>query len=517
MSNFQDLPICYVEPDAVDRSTSIYINFTKLLGTDLCSFSEDIEEDICLFSLRKKSNYVKCANMLLEVVDLVFSEKPSLALSYLVIKTKILGNTPPRNGNFYNEVEFAEDLVNMCNNPALMGILSNHIDTEYDKLKKLDSESSSANIELQFTDDHARALLKSSYLIKFVIPLITEYMHQNGMKQAKRLILDTYLGLIKLYSEDKYDIANKLYKLTESRVKTTTYSDSVMWNYLENIGETSFTKIQQFFRTLIIDIIPKLDCTKGTIGFIHSALVQQLKFAFSQKYEFSYSPTTISYLDSDEINPFENLETVYQHDEGIEIMKELEILNLLKLERAKFGEIDERELDYYSNNVQYHNAQVYLVTLWYSKYTKGNYEIFAKCSHRQFVELLLFLYIRLESYNYTCLANTLISKAAYGGRKRHLPSKTFVSEVEKTKDYADLVNNVFSSIKERFEKNNLLFSVIESLVQDKYFFIPDYDEAIALDEVHLTEDNEESLEFMEIEIHQIGHEIVKLFEQLGRS
>ena len=138
-----------------------------------------------------------------------------------------------------------------------------------------------SNIELQFTVEHNKVIIRSSFMIKFIIPLIMEYLENYSEERSNdKIILDCFSVCFNANDEEGVDIKSKLFKIVSSRIKTTRYSDRPIWILLSNMSCTPDVQSNNFYRKILLDIVPKLSHNKNIISFIHVSLKQMLQFAF---------------------------------------------------------------------------------------------------------------------------------------------------------------------------------------------------------------------------------------------
>lgn len=92
------------------------------------------------------------------------------------------------------------------------------------------SYKSANNPQLQYNDDHAKALLVASILMNLCIPIITHFAHMRRVPDIDDYLMDIYDHI--LYAQPiacKVDIASKLYETSISNVNRNAKNNAVIW------------------------------------------------------------------------------------------------------------------------------------------------------------------------------------------------------------------------------------------------------------------------------------------------
>ena len=127
----------------------------------------------------------------------------------LRVKSEIMVN-PTTYDKF---IEYME-LIMSCGDNLLINIINNYVESNYslnlDKLtQQAKDKKRKVNTELQFSDEHAKALLKISYLYRVMIPMISVYFFYNkgSFNSIKSNIVELDDGeVMELSEDDVYEI-----------------------------------------------------------------------------------------------------------------------------------------------------------------------------------------------------------------------------------------------------------------------------------------------------------------------
>ena len=122
---------------------------------------------------------------------------------------------------------FIYDINRYIIQPSLIQKVFNMVDHNY-QLEL--SYKSANNPQLQYTDDHAKALLKASILMNMIIPLITHFAYTRRIGDIDEYLLDFYDYI--LYCPQlsaNVDITSKLYETSISNVNRNAKNNPVIW------------------------------------------------------------------------------------------------------------------------------------------------------------------------------------------------------------------------------------------------------------------------------------------------
>ena len=236
------------------------------------------------FEMNSKRNFKNLTPTILTTYqDIFLDEGEKLNDEYVIIfynllniKSKLMVNDSTSFEKFQEMI----DVITDSNDQLLIKAIDKFVEENYaldldkatqeakDKKKKI-------NEELQFSDEHARTLLKIAHLFRVMIPIISVYFTYNKSNFAKPTDLpddseDTedlqfeeinasiFAYLFEKFALNAEALRSKLYKLTYSRVSKTSYSDMRFWAAAKNQGITKETESLEIYKKLLTNAIPKL-------------------------------------------------------------------------------------------------------------------------------------------------------------------------------------------------------------------------------------------------------------------
>jgi hypothetical protein len=466
------------------------VSFDKYFGKE---YAKVAGKRFNLFNLTKKKTYKNISQKIVDAVKFVGDRSERFVYNYHKIKCVILGAwdldafisddddyvgeraiTLPQ---FYKAIDklFDEEVV---------AIISDHIDEIYEEQQQ--DETKVKNIELQFKTVHTKAVCKASFCMKLAIPLLLDFcdLQYKLIKEANpkaespinSFIFDCFIDILQKFSPKGIDLENKIFKLTESRVVATQYSDKIMWSCLRNSGVTAITTTRLQYKKLVYDILPKLEHNREIVSFLHTTLKNQIKFMFEQKFTFRFNPINTIDVDSDDgTNPFERIEQAYQHDEGLGLINKINVDSIIKkYQRELEYTPSKEEVQYYIENIKVNEMQRRIVSLIFQR-DMGKKEVINYASRSQYVRLLLLAEQALIQQELVVMSEIIMGIAHETDiiHKDTLTSKKFMIELLKSTSYKKL-NAKFDSISQRLSDSKLIISFIATLDKNKFSRIKKY-------------------------------------------
>lgn len=367
------------------------------------------------FELTSKRNFRNLAPTILETYqelflmdDGEFNEETALIFfNILNAKWKITVNSSDGKSTSYEEFIAMLDKIINDGNSLLIKKIGNFVEANYQlDLDKITQETrdkkKKVNEELQFSDAHAKDLLKIAYLYRVMIPLVSVYFVYNknnllsvpltddgtepkSEDNSEELELEEVNSKIFAYLFEHFAtkptaLRNKLYKLTYSRISKTAYSDKRFWTAAKNVGITKETEALDIYKKLLTNAIPKLLIQKdrNVISFLQSVVNNQIDFLFQNKFKHKLVPLTIEgnnkYStedeDDDDVSEFEKMELLTtRRDEGSYIIRKLNINDVVPKipEKFKVG-VDDSEVRALMKTLSRNSIQEGIVSMLTFKY-----------------------------------------------------------------------------------------------------------------------------------------------------
>ncbi|NNV04738.1 hypothetical protein, partial [Brevibacillus sp. MCWH] len=94
--------------------------------------------------------------------------------------------------------------------------------------------------QLEFTNEHAKIMMKISMSMKIMIPVLFHYINTHNVDKYKYPLFTFYENLFYMYSKD-IDIYNKLYITVEAKVKNNFSKNKTSWLQREILGVDPLT------------------------------------------------------------------------------------------------------------------------------------------------------------------------------------------------------------------------------------------------------------------------------------
>jgi hypothetical protein len=449
-----------------------------------------------LFEMSSKRNFKNLTGSILKTYEELFlegkrkfSEEHAIVLfDILNAKSKLMVS---ENTSYEDFVKIV-DSITTKHDRLLLKTVSEFVEKNYAlQLDKITEEAREArkkvNEELQFSDAHAKNLLKIAYLFRVMIPLISVYFTYNKSLFAKNeeeaksedfedMQFDEINASIfghlfervmepttKTKGEDKKRAANalrnKLYKLTYSRVSKTSYSDKRFWTTAKNQGITKDTVTLDIYKKLLVNAIPKLSIEgdRNIVSFFSSVVNNQIDFLFQNKFKYKYTSlgdTSEKYSDEDDDDSeYERLEIqMLRKDEGMYALRKLSIEKILKSIPERFGvEVSDAEVKTEVTFANRHSIQEKVVAMMTFKYFKDKSAV-KFLSFYQYTFLVLACRKYLEKHKFTLLPQILTASCEKHKERTNISGKRIRPMIQDSKKYKELFASKYRNFSEDIEK-----------------------------------------------------------------
>lgn len=126
----------------------------------------------------------------------------------------------------YNVSNFIFDINRYILQPSIFAKVENMVNINYGLEL---SYKSANNPQLQYTDDHAKSLMKASILMNLCIPLITHFAYIRKISDIDEYLLDIYDNILYGPHFQNIDIVSKLYETSISNVNRNAKNNAVIW------------------------------------------------------------------------------------------------------------------------------------------------------------------------------------------------------------------------------------------------------------------------------------------------
>lgn len=465
------------------------------------------------FEMSSKRNFKNLCAMILETYNELFLDEngeikeESELLFFRILKAKSDIMVAP--GTTYEKFkEYMENIIE-GGDRLLIHIIDDFVDQNYSlNLDKITQETKDkkrkVNSELQFTDEHAKELLKIAYLYRVMIPIISIYFYYNkgtfstigkavedvesteplSQEDIEEMEFDEVNSSIFAYLFDKFAknseaLRNKLYRLTFSGVSKTAYSDKRFWLAAKNVAITEKTEALEIYKKLLTNAIPKLsiDSDKNVVSFLQSVINNQVDFLFQNKFKYHFVPLgngeSSSYSTTDDnddsITEFERVEIQQSRkDEGRYLIRKLNIKEIIEIipEKMNVG-VSDAEVKDMMTKVKRNAIQEEIIALLTFKYFNDK-DALKFVSFYQYCYLLIACKKYLLNQKYVYLPMILTANCEKHRERVNISGKKVRPEILNSKKYKDLLAEKYPNFSEEIEKPflSIVGTVYSSVFKD---------------------------------------------------
>jgi hypothetical protein len=472
------------------------------------------------FELNSKRNFKNLAPMILETYNEIFLDEggrfnEDLALvlfNMLNAKSQIMVSNETT--SYESFIKLIDKITDDGNN-LLLDTISKYVDSNYslnldEVTEETKEKKKKVNEELQFSDAHAKTLLKIAYLYRILIPIISVYFTYNkdtfnssskieegdnnnsndeddeedNEEEApedmkfEEINSSIFAYLFEKFATNPKALRNKLYKLTYSRISKTAYSDKRFWTAAKNVAITKDTESLEIYKKLLTNAIPKLSLEKdkNVVSFLQSVINNQIDFLFQNKFKHKFTPlesTSTKYGDDDnddDVSEFEKMEIqVTRKDEGSYLLRKLNIDDVVKSIPEKFNVgVTDAEVKALLATLNRNSIQEEIVAMLTFKYFNDK-QALKFITFYQYCFLVIACKKYLEAHKYIYLPMILTANCEKHKERTNICGKKVRPEILSSKKYEDLFKAKYKNFSEDIEKPFLAFigTTYSSVFKDK--------------------------------------------------
>lgn len=464
-----------------DSGNIFGVAFDKIFDKDELKVFND-------FEMTAKRNFKNLSPQILETYQELFLDDDgkfdeNMALVFFNIlnaKSKILVKSTDGGTTSYEEFIEMIDKITDDGDKLLMNRIKDYVESNYalnlDKItQETKDKKKKVNEELQFSDSHAKDLLKIAYLYRVMIPIISVYFvyNKNNLisvsepiedeemqdENAEEMEFDEVNSKIFAYLFEKFArnpkaLRNKLYKLTYSRISKTAYSDKRFWTAAKNVSITKETEALEIYKKLLTNALPKLSiqADRNVISFLQSVINNQIDFLFQNKFKHKLIPLTMEGnnkygMDDDDDNntsEFEKMEILTtRKDEGSYVIRKLNIDDVVPRIPEKFNVgVDDAEVRNIMKKINRNSIQSGIISMLTFKYFNDK-DAIKYVSFYQYCYLLVACkkYLELKKFKY--LPRILTSVCEKHKERVNIVGKKVRPDILSSKKYIDLFNDKY--------------------------------------------------------------------------
>ena len=210
----------------------------------------------------------------------------------------------------YNIEQFMRDLNRYILQPSIFNKTRKMIEHNY-SLEL--SYKSANNPQLQYTDDHAKALLQVSLLMNLCIPIITHFAYTRKISDIDNFLLDVYDCIIYIF--DDVNLYSKLYETSISNVNRNAKNNAIIWAKQDIRGKDVVTHSLGTVKNIILNIMPKYTFSANMVSLNYTSIQKSNKYQVTDiQYEFSYVSLSSSKREGeDNVSDFDRFESNLTH------------------------------------------------------------------------------------------------------------------------------------------------------------------------------------------------------------
>lgn len=258
----------------------------------------------------------------------------------------------------YNINNFIYDINRYIIQPSIISKIENMVELNYNLEL---SYKSANNPQLQYTDEHAKTLLKISILMNLCIPLITHFAYVRKISNIDEYLLDIYDNILYAPQFAGVDIPSKLYETSISNVNRNAKNNAIIWQKQDIRGKDTITHSMGAVRNIILNIIPKYTFSQNMVSLNYTSIQKSNKYQVTDiQYEFSYVPLSSSRREGeDNTSDFDRFEAnATKADESSYLQIKFNYEYVMKTIEDRWGPFDPEEINFYKREMKNANNEV---------------------------------------------------------------------------------------------------------------------------------------------------------------
>lgn len=258
----------------------------------------------------------------------------------------------------YNINNFIFDINRYIIQPSIISKIEAMVERNYNLEL---SYKSANNPQLQYTDDHAKTLLKISILMNLCIPLVTHFAYTRKINDIDEYLLDIYDYILYAPQFSNVDIPSKLYETSISNVNRNAKNNAIIWQKQDIRGKDTITHSMGAVRNIILNIIPKYTFSQNMVSLNYTSIQKSNKYQVTDiQYEFSYVPLSSSRREGeDNTSDFDRFEAnATKADESNYLQIKYNYEYVMKKIEEQWGPFDLDEIEFYKKEMRNINNEI---------------------------------------------------------------------------------------------------------------------------------------------------------------
>ncbi|MDE7089080.1 MAG: hypothetical protein K2O54_03080, partial [Prevotella sp.] len=350
-----------------------------------------------------------------------------------------------------------------------------------DDTKKYTGKNKKHLESLEFTNQHIKILLRISFGMKCIAPILFHYISINGIKLDKDsdMIYNFYRKLFDIFSDDT-NMYNKLFVYVKAKVLESKSHNSTIFEQRDIFGGDEYMVIHQFLKKVLIsENMAKYRFGESIVGFNKVIIKQQLVYFIKEQYSKTLTEVT-SAKNADGLSGMDKMEMNLQKiDEGLVVFAEINVEKTIeRIERDNDFSITEEEIDYYVKNHAPTKLQSQLVYSYWGKHF-GSYRNTSLITRRQYIKLMLILKKKLMLLmgeedsgafsEYARLPYILSGNLKDKVNTRVIRNNKFISKIEGSYLYEKLITEKYRNLCDI--KGDYIVSLLSQLINTTFTYV----------------------------------------------
>ena len=346
---------------------------------------------------------------------------------------------------------------------------------------------------LEFTNEHIEILLRISFGIKIMSPILFHFLTINNINKLDKdsdLIYRFYKRLFPLF-QGNCDMYNKLFVYVKTKVLDSAAHNSRIFEQREIFGIDLFSVINKFIRKVIISEnmvkyqfpehwdAKQKKYKENIIGFNKTIIKFQMHYFLKEQYEKTMTEVSNT-KNSDGLSGQDKMEmNLTKIDEGIVTLADINVRNCIeRIQREIDVPITEEEIQYYRDNQYPSELQIELVRLYYANYF-NNYRDLKLITRREYIILMLLLKKKLlieagydkdnEEFTDSILPYIITGNLEESVNTRLIRNNKFISKLQPNSMYQYLIDKKYRYIQEI--KPDVVLSLLSSIINTNFTYV----------------------------------------------
>lgn len=217
------------------------------------------------------------------------------------------------------------------------------------------------NPQLQYTDEHAKALMGMSILMNLCIPIATHYAYMKRISDIDEFLLDIFDFILYAPPYQNINIPAKLYKTAISNVVKNEKNNASIWIKQDIRGKDTITHSMGAVRNIVLNIMPKYSFDKSMVSLNYTSIQKSNKYQVTDiGYEYNYIPLSSSKRDgednSSDMDKYES--NLIKTSEALYLQSKFNCQYTMQKIEAQWGPFNEDEIAFYLKELKDENGEI---------------------------------------------------------------------------------------------------------------------------------------------------------------